>query len=848
MWEVLTFLGYYEEEAEIIDHVLDNVRGEVENTNCLQGMIVDYSIFPSPQISESIVEPYNAMLVVQHHSDLTAPGRTILPPDPFFAPLISRCGQSYRTISVRELVDQVFNPLNVMCAIDLRQEQNVTVVEKMNPIQTRRAKILVISSSFALIIYLIRRYRRYVILKRQQSFANRQVTTTSNPTSASSIKKALNKQFFHQLRVIVRILIPRLRSDSFLLLITHLATLLTRTFLSIYIAHLDGAIVKSLVQRNARDFLRAISIFLTVALPASFINSAIRFAESKLALAFRSKLTRYAYEAYFRNQTYFRVTNLDSRLLTPDQNLTDDIETFTTTLTHLFSHLTKPFFDVAIISWSLVAMVRQRKNARGLKEVPAMLAVIISVTFMALRRLSPHFGKLVSEEARRRGVLRFAHTRVIANAEEIAFFDGHEVEKNWIFKLYDQLREQTSLIITKKLWFIMLEQFLMKYFWHACGMVFIAIPFLTYDGPAETDDPIGDPLGISTRTEAFTISKNLLTSGADALERIISSYKEIAELAGHTNRVYTMLNVFDECSHEHYQKASVTTHEGHHEHALSNIKKKMALNQRAEGQIIESEGDIIADNVPIITPNGDIIVESLSLTITPNMHVLISGPNGCGKSSFFRIVRGLWPIYSGRLHRPKPSSFFLIPQRPYMCPGTLRDQIIYPHTADQAFIDDNELMEILNNVELQQIVQREGGLNAERDWKDILSGGEKQRLGLARIFYHKPKYALLDECTSAVSIDVEGKIYERAKALGISLLTITHRPSLWAYHTHLLQFDGDGRWTFEVLNTEKRLTLKGEKERLESQLAGVPEMQQRLTELRQLLGEGPEENENSDDD
>ena len=75
----------------------------------------------------------------------------------------------------------------------------------------------------------------------------------------------------------------------------------------------------------------------------------------------------------------------------------------------------------------------------------------------------------------------------------------------------------------------------------------IAIPFLSYDGPAETDgkeklsiyvyrlnsielvDPIGDPLGISTRTQQFTVSKNLLSSGADALERIISSYKEVSE-------------------------------------------------------------------------------------------------------------------------------------------------------------------------------------------------------------------------------------------------------------------------------------------------------------------------------
>ncbi|SGZ54870.1 CIC11C00000000692 [Sungouiella intermedia] len=647
----------------------------------------------------------------------------------------------------------------------------------------------------------------------------------------------LNLKFLNQLVIIWRILIPKFSCKNTYLLLSQCFFLILRTWLSLIVAKLDGQIVKNLISANGKKFARDLIYWILIAFPASYTNAAIKYLTNRLSLSFRTNLIRYIHDIYLdKVMTYYKILFNLNEIQNIDQYITNDVAKFCDSICGLFSSMGKPLVDLVFFS------VYLRDNL-GTGAIVGIFANYF-VTAFVLKQFTPSFGKLSARRTHLEGQYYNQHLNLITNSEEIGFYKGSVIEKSKLRQTFDELMGHINKEINISFSYSTLEDYVLKYTWSAWGYVFAGLPvFLeelwpSSEGNDHIDEgeapPISakkDPLGEQQNMRQFIINKRLLLSLADAGSRLMYSIKDVSELTGYTDRVFTLLTNLHMCHSPTFNYGSKLGPNDIH----GTIQRNFINGVRFE-------------NIPVIIPGpegseGEKLVDKLNFHISENKNLLILGTNGCGKTSIARIMAGLWPLYNGLLSKPSDEDIFYLPQKTYFTNGNLRDQIIYPYSYDEMFemgYNDDHLYHILREVKLEYLLTREGNFNVKKDWKDVFSGGEKQRMSIARVLFKNPKFVVLDESTNAVSTDVEDYLFELLQRKKITFITLSHRPLLMKYHDFILEIKNEkgdpGNWIFHDLTSEENLkSIDNEIHEIEQKLAKVLDWEKRKEDIEKYL-------------
>ncbi|ODV71074.1 ATP-binding cassette long-chain fatty acid transporter PXA2 CYBJADRAFT_180446 [Cyberlindnera jadinii NRRL Y-1542] len=682
-----------------------------------------------------------------------------------------------------------------------------------------RHKGLILKTSYLILLFMS--FNTSQPTKRKQIAAEEGQQEVENDKVSSGKKRS--KRVRVDRNTVIRMfkaIIPSWKSRVPLYFVIQLCLLVTRALLTLRVAALDGWLVSAMIRKKTATFMKLLLQWMLIGIPATVTNALLDFVTNQLSLNINKNLTASLMDYYLptkdvnddskqkKNPNYYSLIHMPSehKVEDPNQRITTDVTNLSSSLASLPNHILKPSLDLILCSFELAKT--------GSAEGTLLLGIIAHTTSLFLKFMSPNFTKIAIERSRLEGLLRTLHSRVVLFSEEVAFLRGHPRELDILDKSYYELEKFTSYELRARAIYDTATDFIVKYTWGAAGLVLCSIPIFVNKFNNIVDE---------ASSATFITNRRLLLSASSSLGMLIHSRKDIQQVIGYVDRITEFKT------------------------ALVEADTTVSPNSLARGVIKYDDNVIEFNEVPLITPANIVLAPSLSLRIEHGDHLLIAGPNGCGKSSLFRILGGLWPVISGELTLPHFENVFYLPQRAYLSKSSLKDVIIYPST-EYKYKSNKELVQILEILELKFLLHENIALELAKDdtlevsqvdpfetvrnWPEELSVGVQQRLAMARLYYHKPKFAVLDECTSAVSPQMEQLMYSHAQSLGISLLSVAHRSSLWHFHNYILKFRGDGTYAFTRLDAEKRLQWETELMSLNKTLRDVPILEAKLKDLR----------------
>jgi len=485
---------------------------------------------------------------------------------------------------------------------------------------------------------------------------------------------------------------------------------------------------------------------LAVCFGAALQSGLSRYAREQLNILYRSILTKRIHREYFKHQRYYHIV----QTLPPTQAISDPEERMGREVASMASRLAT-FAQLVISSAPIVVWFTTRLYRKAGWKLAILPHLYLLVAYEVAQRIFPkNIGILHRNIAGAEAAYRQAAVRVHTNSEVITSMQGEQREKEYLHQKSHAVSEGEEKLAHVQFKFDLTFKLAYTYGFRPWYIIALLLHLMSTSSHS------------SHKLANLRLIQSLLIEMLIANGNFLTMHATHAHIKGLAKRLVNFMDL------------------------LEKIEPSKAIVH--ESRMIEFE------NVDVVTPTGNLLVKDLNFTVRDGDALLLTGHNGAGKSSIFRCLGGLWAV-GGRISKPEGDIFYL-PQKPYNIHGTLKAQVTYPKPASE--IPNSILELLLKQVNLDHLIPQHRNKTVA-SWDKVLSMGEQQRLAICRLFFHRPRFAVLDECTSAVAAHIEEQLYERLQEYQIAYITICHRPALKRFHNENLVLTGDGKGGWDTI-------------------------------------------------